>query len=87
MADQTRSGETCGGGPALSLSAVLPVAPPPTTTILNFGSITAIKKHNLNRKSETIDMAIGTAMFNEEKKYFSEPFGRVMFSSGSNLKR
>ena len=32
-------------------------------------------------------MAIGTAMFNEEKKYFSEPFGRVMFSSGSNLKK
>jgi len=27
----------------------------------------AIEKHNLNRKSETMDMAIGTAMFYEEK--------------------
>ena len=28
---------------------------------------------NLNRESVTIDMAIGTAMFYEEKKYFSKP--------------
>jgi hypothetical protein len=37
---QTGSSETCGGGPALSLSAVLPVAGngiSSTTTNLNFG--------------------------------------------------
>jgi len=41
----------------------------------------AIEKHNLNRKSETIDMAIGTAMFYEEKKYFSDPSAESYFHS------
>ena len=39
--DQTGSGETCGGGPAPSLSSVLPVAEngiSSATTNLNFGS-------------------------------------------------
>jgi len=56
------------------------VATPPQPSSI-VGSTKAIEKHNLNRRSETNDMAIGTAMSYEEKKYFSDPSAESYFHS------